>query len=587
MKRFIKGKLLSVTVLILLIIAGCSKAEKSDADIVVFGDDLNVESDDEAQQIANLYRDIYVEAIKTNTIGNLGVTKSIVNCLGENGYIAIDSENQIDMTRSEQVIQFCKSVDSEQNAEMTIIAVTSLGGFTKYDFETANGNVNIVRGYYQYENGVLKNMSTVSYPADLWQYTEEGYLLFEGSCFSDEYYVLTLNEMPERTALRVEPLDEKCRELNRQYILPLGYKLNNMFITNWSEVDFENLDFYDLFDNFYQIVYKESNPYIMNSDIETGSIYRIPKKEFEDVIMAYFNIDSQTLQSKTTYFSTDMTYGYRPRGFYDAEYPDIPYPEVVAYEENTDRTITLTVNAVYQNDNTSRAFSHIVVVRLLNDGCFQYVSNHMIFPEDAYEAWWHSERLTEDTTFRYISNTIEKKESEVPIIADSIVGNVDLSEQIGKGYNLPVSDVERNEAETDCFKVLEIISDIFRNADKGDASNVVLSDETILKMQTKLKESKCTVTTSLTYSNMENYECVNSFLNACTKGVSGKVIVYELHIDGAIERTKYIFDGTNMYVLSTIATLNKENEPKITYFSYDRIQEKIKSGGFSGRDTPR
>ncbi len=29
-----------------------------------------------------------------------------------------------------------------------------------------------------------------------------------------------------------------------------------------------------------------------------GAVYRIPKDDFESVIMAYFNIDSETLQSK-------------------------------------------------------------------------------------------------------------------------------------------------------------------------------------------------------------------------------------------------------------------------------------------------
>ena len=93
----------------------------------------------------------------------------------------------------------------------------------------------------------------------------------------------------------------------------------------------------------------------------------------------------------TTYIPEDQTYEYRPRGFYEAEYPDIPYPEVVSYEEKNDGTITLTVNAVYPEENTSRAFTHKTVVRPLDDGGFQYVSNQIIFPEVGFEPWWHSE----------------------------------------------------------------------------------------------------------------------------------------------------------------------------------------------------
>ncbi len=56
----------------------------------------------------------------------------------------------------------------------------------------------------------------------------------------------------------------------------------------------------------------------------------------------------------------------------------MPYPEVAACEENPDGTIRLTVNAVWPKEHLARAFSHEVVIRLLEDGSFQYVSNHVI-----------------------------------------------------------------------------------------------------------------------------------------------------------------------------------------------------------------
>ena len=51
--------------------------------------------------------------------------------------------------------------------------------------------------------------------------------------------------------------------------------------------------------------------------------------KFESVIMKYFNIDSETLQSKTVYDSVDSTYEYKPRGFEEVEYPEYPYSEIV------------------------------------------------------------------------------------------------------------------------------------------------------------------------------------------------------------------------------------------------------------------
>ena len=106
-------------------------------------------------------------------------------------------------------------------------------------------------------------------------------------------------------------------------------------------------------------------------------------------------IDRKSFASKTRYIAKKAAYEYRPRGFYEAEYPDLPYPEVVDFAENPDGTITLTVHAVYPDENTSRAYSHKTVIRPLNNEEFQYVSNEMISSEDDMDIWWHCDRLTE------------------------------------------------------------------------------------------------------------------------------------------------------------------------------------------------
>lgn len=356
----------------------------------------NEDDFDDAVSIAAIYRDIYDEAVETNTLSSLETLRRIVARLGENGYVAVDSENQVDMAGAEQVIEFCKAVDEKKSAMLTIIVIKDFG-FRKFDLKTEDGNVNIVRGYYQYDqDGCLQNRSTVSYPADIWQYTEEGYILFEGSYFSDENYVLTLSDTPEHTALRVLPLDEKCRELNRKYILPVGYEQNNIFLTDWNEEDIGELDFYDIFDNFYPILHGQSVPYVADESLAVGAVYQIPEEIFENVIMTHFNVNKEALRRETTYNPEKAAYEYRPRGFYEVEYPDIPYPEVVSYTENQDGTITLIVNAVYPNGNTSMAYSHKTVIRPLDGNCFQYVSNQMINLVDEHDIWWHSNRLTKE-----------------------------------------------------------------------------------------------------------------------------------------------------------------------------------------------
>ena len=396
-----KALFVAMIMLILPIMTGCSDETPEVSDIEITQQDSEVYSfanNDSAstERIEEILSDIYEEAVVTNTLGSLDIMRRMVARLGENGYVAVDSWNQIDMVQAEQAIDFCKAVDEKEMDELTIIVVMEMG-IRKFDLKTEDGSVNIVRGYYQYDqNGSLQNRSTVSYPADFWQYTEEGYLIFEGSYFSDESYILTLSDTPEHTMIRILPLDEKCREYNRKYILPVGYEQNNLFLCNWSEDDFGDLDFYDLFDRFYPITHSQPVPYMADEDLGVGAVYQIQGELFENVIGAYFNMDRETLRSKTTYLSELVAYEYRPRGFYEAEYPDIAYPEVVSYTENEDGTVTLYINAVYPGGNMSKEFAHITVIRPLSEESFQYVSNEITLPEGDHDIWWHSNRLTEE-----------------------------------------------------------------------------------------------------------------------------------------------------------------------------------------------
>lgn len=396
-----KIKKLWITGTVILVMTGCGDGlpEVSDFRKTAVDNEGYPSSEDDfvdAESIAAVYRDIYEEAAEANTLGSPETLRRIVARLGENGYVAVDSKNQVDMTEAERAIEFCKAVDEKKTATQTIIVVMETG-IRKFDLKTKDGSVNIVRGYYQYDqNGSLQNRSTVSYPADFWQYTEEGYLIFEGSYFSDESYILTLSDTPEHTMLRILPLDEKCREYNRKYILPVGYEKNNLFLCNWSENNFGDLDFYDLFDRFYPMIYGQPAPYMADENSGAGAVYQVSEELFENVIGAYFNINSETLRGETAYLSEPAAYEYRPRGFYEVEYPDIAYPEVVHYAENEDGTITLHINAVYPDGNMSKEFSHTTVIRPFSEGSFQYVSNEIILPEDDYDICWHSNRLTKE-----------------------------------------------------------------------------------------------------------------------------------------------------------------------------------------------
>ena len=394
---FWKSGLAAISFMLIVSVSGCSDTPQEETAVVETISEVQLsgqKDEEETEKMIECCLELYEKAAEENKIDDLETIRSIVNCLGENGYPAVDSRNQIDMTEAEQVEWFCEMVDTQEEAEITIIEVSYLGGFVKYDLKTKDGNVDVVRSYYKYENGNMKREVTGSYQTEYWNYTEDGYLMFSGVWFSEELYVLTLSGAEEHTALRVQTLDETYRELSRKYLLPIGFEQNNMFIVDWSEADFGELNFYDMFDLLYPKVYGTNIPYVADDNLGVGAVYRIPKEEFESVIMTYFNIDSETLQSKTVYYSEDSTYEYKPRGFEEVEYPEYPYSEVIGFTENSDGTLTLTANVVFPYMGDSKVYAHEVVVRPLENGGVQYVSNRIISSEDNYRETWHTPRLT-------------------------------------------------------------------------------------------------------------------------------------------------------------------------------------------------
>ncbi len=396
---FRKGCFMAMNFILLLNISGCNDAApaktqdtESVSCIQIFQE--HMQEDDE--RLIDICLELYKTAAKVNKIADPDTVRSIVKRFGENGYPAVDSGNQINMTEAEQVVDFCEKVDAGEEGKITIIEVGYLGGFIKYDLETKDGKVDVVRSCFKYENEKLQKEASGSYQAERWNYTEDGYLMFSGTWFSEDVYVLKQSSAEEHTALRVQPLDEIYRELNRKYLFPISYAHNNMFLVDWSEDDFGELNFYDMYDIFYPKLNAEIVPYVADDNLGVGAVYRIPKEEFESVIMSYFHIDSETLQSKTTYFSEDSTYEYKPRGFFEVEYPEYPYSEVAGYTENKDGTITLLVHAVYPYTGNSNEYVHEVVVRPLKNGGVQYVSNRIIPSEDNQEKTWNTPRLTKE-----------------------------------------------------------------------------------------------------------------------------------------------------------------------------------------------
>lgn len=506
------------------------------------------------EHIADILSDIYEEAVDTNSLGSLDMMRRMVTVLGENGYVAVDSGNQIDMTQAEQALAFCRSVEEKEMDELTIIVVMERG-IRKFDLQTEGGRVTIVRGYYQYDqNGSLQNRNTVSYPADFWQYTEEGYLIFEGSYFSDESYILTLSDATEHTMLRVLPLDEKCREYNRKYILPVGYGQNNLFLCNWNEDNFGDLDFYDLFDRFYPMIYSQPVPYKPDENLGVGvgarAVYQVPEKLFEDVIGVYFNMDLEKLRSKTTYLSELAAYEYRPRGFYEGQYPDIAYPEVVSYKENEDGTVTLYINAVYPHENMSKEFSHTTVIRPLREDGFQYVSNEIILPEGDHDIWWHSNRLTKEEC----KEVYGEKSEPVSILT------AEEEQEL------------QDEAMAAARQCMEIYKEVEIAYPETAYSRIDGFSEKQRKEVVKTLGGQGFVSVSDDI-NMENYQKMEDFYSAYISGRDAMITVYDVYREGNIEALTFIHRNGKIQSFYVLLGWREGGIPEIKGFGNNDLEE--------------
>lgn len=380
-----KVRLMIIIGVISFLLGGCNKIQKNSnqVQLVQRTEEILVESED----LADDYFHIYKERWNQSNRNSLKLQQDIIEYLGRKNYIAVDINNQIDMVNGELVKKFCKNVQNEVNDSITIFSIMESGGFVRYDLNSQNGEIYAICSNMTWDQDAPEAEYINEFQVQSWKYTKNGYF------FIEEYDRQGYDGYHGKIGFRVEPLDEACRELNRKYVMPVGYAGNKLFITNWNQSDYSQLDFYDLYEIMYLLKYEKYVPYNYSQE---GVEYYIPKQDFEEVIQTFLTVESEVLESNAIYNAETKTYLYRPRGLYEVEYPEYPYSEVVGYTENSDGTITLTINVVFPYNGDSQVYSHEVVVRPLDNGGVQYVSNRIIPSEDNQEETWYTPRLTEE-----------------------------------------------------------------------------------------------------------------------------------------------------------------------------------------------
>lgn len=345
----------------------------------------------ESEQLGEGFREIYEEKKDSGGKDTLEFRKQIIQAIGEQGYAAVDTDNQINMVHYGQIEDFCKSAQEGEEASAVFFCVTEEGGWIRYDLETQDGNMDVTESSLRWENNSPEVYYYHEFEVVSWDYTDKGYL------FLEESRPAGYDGAPGQKAFRIRPLDRSCREAYQTYIASVGYERNNLLITDWTEQDSKELDFYDLYERLYRAKYGEIVPY----EAEEGAEYNVPEEEIEEVLQSYFSFDRQTIREHMNYQPESGTFLYRPRGRHDGGSPYGPYPEVTGYKELEDGKIQLTVEAVWEMEMLDCAMKSELVVRPMEDGTFQYVSNRVIFREERMTNFWYKPRLTEEEWSNY------------------------------------------------------------------------------------------------------------------------------------------------------------------------------------------
>lgn len=513
-------KLFCMLLLVGIAILLCSCSNKNavaDAERTV----IDFSISDENQFIADL-DDIYssCQDMKCKTEEEkLNQTRTVIESMGSKGYIAVDVENQINMANAENAEMFLSEVAENRDAGCTILQVMYDKSFVRFDFKSGGNNVMITRRFYAWENNCFVEKNEENYKAYTWKYTD-GYLFFEryrmGGYDGDSAY----------TALRVEPLDEKLRVLNRKYIKTIGYDSNNLFTTNWDESDMNKINYYDIYEALYKMKYGMSSPYS-----DEGVTYMIEGKLYEKVFQEYLPVSTDVLQHVNVYDVSRQMYQYRTRGMFDHSVtPLVPFPEVVDAEYNADGTITLIVNAVSEKDESGRLFTHKVAIKEKENDGFEYVSNDVL-TMNKEGIYWYRDRLSDKEWQEYYGDKTITINQSGNVIDDSLL-----------------SDDEMENVKVDIIGILQsdAIRKLYEDEDISNNSDLIYDAVDILGSSGLICFADDT--------NMYNYQLFQSFYRNYTDGGERDYIcVYRVNRDASVTEMTFAYDDSRIQMIFNTA----------------------------------
>ena len=370
-----KRKRLLVLLLVLMILTSCGKKEEES--VVTEEAEYTIQTQVQERMEARCREIVDVCADLWTVSEDSGFSRSVLDAmeerLAEEGYAVVDTDaNYPAWLRAEGFDSFWSCVCRGEPAEQEVVTILESGGLG-YILFTYDGDVAWFH-FLQYTPG--EKDAEVQYEQHEvldWTLTDRGNFYYQIYPAGNKHY-------DDYTLLRTNAPDRELWDLQKRYITPGGYIGTNLFLTNWTETDWGELSFNDVWDYLYFYLHGEQYAPKDTMAAPEWNGYWIPAGEFEEVILAYFDVDLDLLRQRAWYDAEKNAYPWRPVETND--YVFLQYytgqPEVTACRNNKDGTLTLTVQMLSTDLKMDSLFAHEVTVRPGKDGTFRYVGNQVV-----------------------------------------------------------------------------------------------------------------------------------------------------------------------------------------------------------------
>ena len=310
-----------------------------------------------AESVREIYKDIVIADAPSYSSGINEFTheqrKAVVEQLGRSGLVSVEEDTA--MQNHEVIETFYADYLDGRDSMVTVFEVYRDGLIGAVTFIYRKGELQTYYIGIRWKEGGIPEIqgTSVSNVAEI-KLTEKGYFIYA--------YEYVIAHASLRQYWRIEALPEDCRELTEKYISGLSYVNYNVLVTNWDSSNVEDI----LMPCMYEDIYRIST----GENLKTED-WKIPAEEYERIMTTYFPVSVEQLREHCGYDEGSNSYEYEM--IYASPYP--PFGEVVDYTQNADGTITLIVDGVWPDYNSDLAFRNTVVVLPFEDGTFRYLSN--------------------------------------------------------------------------------------------------------------------------------------------------------------------------------------------------------------------